>query len=86
MDTKKYITFDISEVDKIDFNEVLETSEDSLRVSNNNLSFVKFRGSTPTSVQSLSTKSQEYNEDEIIDILSTDEWKINTPIYSGNTN
>jgi hypothetical protein len=85
MDTKKYIIFNMSEVNKIDFKEVLETSEDSLRVSNNNLSFVKFRGSIPTSVQSLTTKSEEYNENEIIEILSTDEWKINTVSYSGNT-
>lgn len=86
MDTKKYIIFDISEVDKIDFKEVLETSKESIRVSNSNLSFVKFRGSIPTSVQSLTTKSQEYNENEIIEILSTDEWKINLTSYSGNTN
>lgn len=85
MDTKKYIIFNMSEVNNIDFNEVLETSKESLRISNNNLSFVKFKGSIPTSVQSLTTKSQEYNENDILDILLTDEWKINIPTYSGST-
>jgi hypothetical protein len=75
MDTK-YIMFDLSEVDKINFNEVLESSIDTLRVSNTDKTFVKYVGNIPTSVQSLETKSEEYNKQQILDILSTEEWLI----------
>ena len=75
MDTK-YRIFDLSEVDKINFNEVLESSIDSLRVSNTDKTFVKYVGETPASVQSLETKSEEYNNQQILDILSTEDWLI----------
>lgn len=70
----KYVIFDLSEVDKINFNEVLETSIDTLRLSNTDKTFVKYNGVIPTSVQSLQTKSEEYNKQEILDILSTEDW------------
>jgi hypothetical protein len=73
MDTK-YRIFDLSEVDKINFNEVLESSVDTLRVSNTDKTFVKYVGETPSSVQSLETKSVEYNNQEILDILLTEDW------------
>jgi hypothetical protein len=75
MDTK-YRIFDLSEADKINFNEVFESSIDTLRVSNTDKTFVKYVGETPISVQSLETKSDEYNKQEIIDILSTEDWLI----------
>ena len=73
MDTK-YRIFDLSEVNKINFNEVFESSIDTLRVSNTDKTFVKYIGETPLSVQSLYTKSDEYNKQEILDILSTEDW------------
>jgi hypothetical protein len=73
MDTK-YRIFDLSEVDKINFNEVLESSIDTLRVSNTNKTFVKYVGETPSSIQSLETKSEEYNNQQILDILLTEDW------------
>jgi hypothetical protein len=75
MDTK-YIMFDLSEAGKINFNEVMETSVDTLRVSNTDKTFVKYVGDIPASVQSLETKSEEYNKQEILDILSTEDWLI----------
>lgn len=75
MDTK-YRIFDLSEVDKINFNEVLESSIDTLRVSNTDKTFVKYVGETPSSIQSLETKSVEYNNQQILDILSTEDWLI----------
>jgi hypothetical protein len=75
MDTK-YRIFDLSEVDKINFNEVLESSIDTLRVSNTDKTFVKYVGEIPLSVQSLETKSEEYNNQQILDILSTEDWLI----------
>lgn len=70
----KYRIFDLSEADKINFDEVLESNVDTLRVSNTDKTFVKYVGETPTSVQSLETKSNEYNKQEILDILLTKDW------------
>jgi hypothetical protein len=72
----KYRIFDLSESDKINFDEVLESSVDTLRVSNTDKTFVKYAGETPASVETLETKSEEYNNQQILDILSTDEWLI----------
>jgi hypothetical protein len=72
----KYRIFDLSEADKINFNEVFETSIDTLRVSNSDKTFVKYIGDTPNSVQTLKTKSLEYNKQEISDILLTQDWLI----------
>lgn len=73
----KYRIFDLSESDKINFNEVLESSVDTLRVSNTDKTFVKYVGEIPASVESLKTKSEEYNNQQILDILSTEDWIIN---------
>lgn len=72
----KYRIFDLSEADKINFNEVFESSIDTLRVSNTDKTFVKYIGTTPNSVQTLETKSEEYNKQEISDILLTQDWLI----------
>jgi hypothetical protein len=73
----KYRIFDLSESDKINFDEVLESSVDTLRVSNTDKTFVKYAGEIPASVESLETKSEEYNNQQILDILSTEDWIIN---------
>ena len=72
----KYRIFDLSEADKINYNEVFESSIDTLRVSNTDKTFVKYIGNTPNSVQTLETKSEEYNKQEISDILLTQDWLI----------
>jgi len=82
----KYITFNLSEIDKINFGEVLTTSRDTMKLSNNYLGILKYMGTMPPSIQSLETKSQEYSHSEILDLLLTEEWVI---IYeqgiTGNT-
>lgn len=84
MDTKKYVIFDISEIDDIDFNEVLQSNKDSLRVSNDYKTIIKYEGEMPQSIKSLLTKSEEYNYEQILVILNQDNWKINNSI-SGET-
>jgi hypothetical protein len=81
----KYIIFDLSELDKINFDEVLENSGYTLRLSNNGKSFIKYKGEMPPSIQSLTTKSNEYTNSEILDILNTSEWYIETITFSGDT-
>jgi hypothetical protein len=72
---RRFVTFDVTELDKIDFNQVLEDSPTSTRKSvDKTKTLVKYELPTPSSVNSLTTKSQEYTYDEILVILSTSEW------------
>lgn len=74
-DDRHYVVFDLSEVDTIDFSEVMETSADTLRKNlANTQSFVKYESDMPASVTALTTKSQEYTHEEILAILSGEEW------------
>ena len=82
----KYITFNLSEIEKINFGELLTSSRDTIKLSNNNFGILKYMGTMPPSIQSLETKSMEYSHSEILDLLLTEEWVI---IYeqgiTGNT-
>jgi hypothetical protein len=67
--------FNISELNTINFNEVLETSIDTVRKSvDSTKTFVKWNGLTPPCIQSLTTSEGPYNHNEMVDILSTPEW------------
>jgi hypothetical protein len=78
---RKYVIFDVSELPKIDFSEVFETSAETVRKSvDGTKTFVKWEGSTPPSVQTLETKSIEYTHTEILEILAGEDWI--TPIDS----
>jgi hypothetical protein len=72
----KYITFNLSEIDKINFDELLTTSKDTLRTSNNNLAILKYDGEIPQSIQLLETKSEEYTHSQILELLLTEEWVV----------
>ncbi len=75
MNDRNYVIFDMSEVDTINFNEVMETSQDTLRLSvDGTKSFVKYEGDMPPSVVALTTKSEPYTHSEILDVLATPEW------------
>lgn len=73
---RNFVIFDMSEVDKIDFSQVLETSADTLRKSvNGQKSFVKWDGDdAPACVADLTTKTEFYTLEEMLAILDTDEW------------
>jgi len=73
---REYMIFSITELSKIDFSQVLETSSETVRKSvDGTKTFVKWVGETiPSSVESLITKEGPYTHDEIIVILSTSEW------------
>ena len=74
-ENRHYVVFDLTEVDTIDFSEVLETSADTLRKNlANTQSFVKYEGDMPASVTALTTKSQEYSHAEILALLAGTEW------------
>ena len=71
---KMYAIFNVSEIDKIDFNQVLETSVDTLRKSvDGNKTFVKWMGDVPSSVEALTFK--EYlTPEEMVLLMPTAEW------------
>ena len=76
MEPKYYIIFNVSELDKIDFDQVFETSAETVRKSvDETLTFVKYRDEEmPSSVVSLTTKQGPYSHEEILEILATPEW------------
>ncbi len=70
-----YVIFDVSELNKINFNEIFNNEDEELRYSiDGSKTFIKFRGQIPLCVQNLETKSEIYSSDEINDILHTQEW------------
>ena len=72
---RNYAIFSLTELDKIDFSQVLETSADTIRRSTDETkSFIKWDGEQPTFVSTLETLEGPYTYSEILDILSTPEW------------
>lgn len=77
--------FSVSELDQIDFTQVLETSKDTVRKSvDQSKTFVKWNGTEiPECVNNLTTKEGPYTYEEILEILSTPEWTDPNPLMEG---
>ena len=76
-----YITFNVSEIGSIDFNQVLETSVETLRYSvDKTQTLVKWEGEVPSCVLSLTTKSSYMSYNQMLALLSTPVWTYNEPI------
>lgn len=74
-ENRKFMIFNISELDNIDFTQVSETSKDTVRKSvDETKTFVKWDDNIPECVINLNTKEGPYTYEEILDILSTEEW------------
>lgn len=73
---RNFMIFNVSELNSVDFSQVLETSSDTVRKSvDGTKTFVKWDGDTvPSSVANLTTKEGPYNYDEILEILSGPDW------------
>ncbi len=72
---RQFVIFDVSELDKIDFTQVLETSAETVRKSvDGTKTFVKWEGDVPACVESLTTKGDYLTYEEILAVLSTPEW------------
>ena len=70
-----YIIINMTEVGLVDFNEVLETSEETLRLSVDSFQAVlKWEGSEPSFVASLSSYDGPYTHSEILPIMATTAW------------
>ena len=74
-DHRHYMIFNVSELDTIDFEVVLETSAETVRKSvDETKTFVKWEGEMPVCVSGLSTKEGPYTHAEILEILSGEDW------------
>ena len=72
---RRYMVFNVTELDQIDFSTVLETSAQTVRKSvDETKSFVKWENEMPACVSGLTTKEGPYNHSEILAILSGEEW------------
>jgi hypothetical protein len=73
---RNFAIFSTTELNQINFSEVLETSEETVRKSiDGSLTFVKWDGEiVPPSVQALTTVQGYYTYKEILEILSGLEW------------
>ena len=81
MEPKYYVIFNVSELNKIDFDQVFETSIETVRKSvDETLTFVKYKDEEmPSSIITLETKVGPYSHTEILEILATPEWTLPYP-------
>lgn len=74
--SRNFMIFNVSELSKIDFTKVLETSADTVRKSvDGTKTFVKWDGEEiPQCVNDLETGEGPFTYEEILEILSQNEW------------
>jgi len=76
-----YIIINMTEVGLVDFNEVLETSEETLRLSlDGTQTVLKWEGSEPSFVSNLSSYDGPYTHSEILTIMATTAWTDPNPM------
>ena len=73
--SRNYLIIQTSELDKIDFSQVLETSASTVRKSvDTTKTFIKWDGDTPSFVSNLTSTEGPYTHSQIRTILNTDAW------------
>lgn len=77
-DNRSYLIFSLSEIDLVDFNQVCETSVETLRLSvDQTKTFIKWDGAEPDFVIQMTTKEGPYTYSEFLEVLETEEWTNN---------
>ena len=72
---REYLIIPVSELTKVNFDEVLETSAETVRKSiDQTKTFVKWEGAEPAFVATISGAEGPYTYDEILNILTGVEW------------
>lgn len=75
MENLKYYIFDLSEVDKINFDQVIELNKNNLRLSTNGTkSFFKFFGDSPEFLSTMTSLQGPLTHSEIKTILRGSDW------------
>ncbi len=78
-----YVTLDLSEASSLDFEQIQQTSIDTLRISvDGTRTIVKWgsAGGVPSSVETLTTKGPYLTHDEALELMSTEAWTIDIPL------
>ena len=78
-----YVTLDLSEALSLDFNQIEQTSIDTLRISVDGIeTIVKWitTNGVPSSVAALTTKGPYMTHDETLALMSTEAWNIQIPM------
>jgi len=76
-ENREYLVIPVSELTKVDFNLVLETSAETVRKSiDETKTFVKWDGETPAFVATISGAEGPYTYSEILDVLNGVEWTV----------
>lgn len=74
-DHRHYVVINVAEIPKLDFSEILETSEQTLRISNDGTkTFVKYGEHHPNCLEDCTSKSDPYSHHDFLEILSGPEW------------
>lgn len=77
---RNFVIFSVTELPLIDFSQVLETSAETVRMSvDGTKTFVKWDADEPSCISLLTTKTQVYTYEEILEILSGEEWTSSMP-------
>ena len=73
--SRNYLIIQSSELSKVDFSQVLETSASTVRKSlDETKTFIKWEGDTPSFVSNLTSTEGPYTHSQITTILDTDAW------------
>jgi hypothetical protein len=74
-ENRNYLIISYSEVPKLNFGLICETSEETLRISvNGQKTLIKWEGYPPEFISSLENTEGPYSHSEIISIMNTPEW------------
>lgn len=72
---RQYLIIQTQDLDKVDFTQVLETSQETVRKSvDGNKTFIKWENTEPDFLGILTNTEGPYTHTEILEILSTEEW------------
>ena len=75
-----YIIINMTEIGLVNFNEVLETSQSTIRISvDGTQTVLKWEGSEPSFVANLSSYDGPYTHSEILTIMATSAWSNMSP-------
>lgn len=78
-----YVTLAVSEEGSLDFNQIEQTSIDTLRISvDGTETIVKWitANGVPSSVEALTTKGPYMTHDEALELMSTEAWTNDMPM------
>ena len=77
MSDRKYLIIPVSELKKVDFTKIFETSPEHLVYSSDRKkTFIKWEGDDPEFIANLKNVQGPYTNDEMIELLKTKTWTV----------